>query len=150
VVLVSTPLPTEVTVTSTLTDATTLPVRKGARVLADVAHFGVGRVEGLAVLPGSAFPGDTRYHTVRWANGDVTREPAASGVLVAIDFTTVPVEDQHNNVGRRCNVPGDGPAGEPVRCWQVAYAVSGSRYLVAHLRTGRVRLVAQRDMHNLY
>lgn len=130
--------------TATLTTAS-LPIRKGSRVLYAYANgAGVGHVEG------ESFYGESRTWVLREQDGTVGYAVQGLAVLVAVDAGTVLVEDGFNNVGRRCNVPGDGPAGEPARCWRVASAVSGGRYLVRHLDHGVVRLVAHRDMHNLY
>jgi hypothetical protein len=123
----------------------TVPVRRGSRVLYALREgAGVGYVEGESFYCGGA------SFVFRYEDGSVGWAPCGLAVLVAVDAGTCLVEDQFNNVGRLCNVRGDGPAGEPVRCWQVRAAVSGSRYLVEHLDHGVLRLVGHGDMTNLY
>jgi len=122
-----------------------LPVRKGARVLYALrAGAGVGHVEG------ESFYREGVSWVFRCEDGSVGWAAQGRGHLVAVDAGTVLVADDWNNVGRLCNVPGDGAAGNEPRCWHVRSAVSGGRYLVEHLDTGDVRLVAHRDMHNCY
>lgn len=134
------------------TDAHRAPVvRRGARVLGDAGTPLTGTVEGFSYGPvtGPRAALCVAWPVVRWSDGMVTpREPHT---VVAVDASTVLVEDEGNNVNRLCNVRGDGAAGEPVRCWLVVSAVSGRRYLVKHVETGEVRVVSSRyDMTNLY
>jgi hypothetical protein len=56
------------------------------------------------------------------------------------------VPDLHNNRGRLCSLPGD----TVPRRWLVRNAVSGGRYLVRHVGTGRCRVVPHRSMSSLY
>lgn len=121
---------------------TTLP-RRGTHVLTVISDkFGPARVEGRAYYAGRT------WSVLRYANGYVGY--GTSDVLAPVDCTTLITDDLHNNVGRLCNVRGDGAAGHPNRCWKVVSAVSGSRYLVLHLDTDEVRVVGHRDMTNLY
>lgn len=121
---------------------TAATLTRRARVLSYCPDLGVGVVEGRSYL------GAETAAVVRWANGTVGAWEDER--LVTVDTSTVLVEDQLNNVGRLCNVRGDGAAGEPARCWRVVAAVSGRRYLVAHRDTDAVRVVSHRDMTNLY
>jgi len=123
----------------------TLTVRRGSRVLyATRDGAGVGHVEGESFYAGGA------SFVFRFEDGSVGWAPQGLARLVAVDWSTTLVEDGFNNVGRLCNVRGDGAAGEPCRCWHVRAAVSGRRYLVEHLDTGVVRLVGSHEMTNLY
>ena len=126
----------------------TLTVRRGSRVLyATRDGVGVGHVEGESFYRGGA------SFVFRFEDGSVGWAPQGLAVLVAVDAGTVLVEDEWNNVGRLCNLPGDGAAGRVVeldRPWHVRAAVSGGRYLVEHLDYGVVRLVDHREMTNLY
>lgn len=122
-----------------------LPVRRGARVLTDLGGAMVGRVEGVSFAEGRA------WHLVRYSDGFVGYAEQGAGTVVAVDADTHLVADQHNNVGRLCNVRGDAAAGEPVRCWLVCSAVNGGRYLVKHVGTAEVRVVSHRyGVTNLY
>jgi hypothetical protein len=110
---------------------------------------GVGYVEGFSYNPEHAPGGVRPVPVVRWASGVVSwHEPSE---LVAVELGTVLTEDVHNNVGRLCMVPlylvG---AGEEGRTWRLVSAVSGNRYLVVNLRTGRVLVLEHRSLTNLY
>lgn len=130
---------------ATLPQTTDLPVRRGARVLYAYDNAaGVGHVEG------ESFHGDGAWFVFRQQDGSLGYCPQGLALLVAVDAGTVLVEDGMNNVGRRCNVRGDGAALRSVRCWQIAAAVSGHRYLVRHLDHGVVKLVSYKDMTNCY
>jgi hypothetical protein len=122
-----------------------LPVRKGARVLSLFSDgAGVGYVEG------ETFYGNRRFPVVRWSAEGIVSDRWDARYLVVVDAGTVLVEDQFNNVNRLCTLPlqqGEEPEG---RVWRVVAAVSRGRYLVAHLRTSRVRVVEHRSMSNLY
>jgi hypothetical protein len=123
----------------------TLTVRRGSRVLyATRDGAGVGHVEG------ESFYRESASFVFRFEDGSVGWAPQGLARLVAVDWSTTLIEDGFNNVGRLCNVRGDGAAGEPCRCWHVRAAVSGGRYLVEHLDHGVVRLVTHREMTNLY
>lgn len=89
--------------------ATTLNRR--TRVLSYCPDLGVGVVEGRSYL------GRATAAVVRWANGTVGAWD--DDMLVAVEAGTVLAEDEGNNVGRLCNVRGDGAAGERARCWRV-------------------------------
>lgn len=122
-----------------------LTVRRGARVVGPASELGVGHVEGSAYFAGRA------WHVIRYGVWGIGYAEQGTDAVVAVDAGTVLVEDEHNNVGRLCNVRGDYAAGNPGRCWRVAYAVNGRRYVVVHLDTAEVRVVDHRfDMTNLY
>jgi hypothetical protein len=123
-----------------------LDVRRGARVLYATGdgETGVGYVEGESTWDGSW------WFVFRCQDGSMGWCPQGLARVVAVDAGTHLVEDQFNNVGRLCNVRGDGATGSLNRCWQVAAAVSGGRYLVRHLDYGTVAVVGHRDMTNLY
>lgn len=124
---------------------TTLSVRRGARVLHCYSNGAtIGHVEG------ESFYVNSVSWVFRAADGSIGWAAQGGSQLVAVDAGTVLVEDQFNNVGRLCNVRGDGAAGHLNRCWSVVAAVSGSRYAVRHLDYGYTRLVGNRDMTNLY
>ncbi|MGW5054745.1 hypothetical protein [Actinokineospora sp. NPDC004072] len=56
------------------------------------------------------------------------------------------VVDRFNNVGRFCSIPGDVRS----RRWRVYRAVSGWRYMVRNVDTGRFRVVQHRAMSSVY
>jgi len=121
---------------------TVATLARRTRVLSYCPDLGVGVVEGRSYL------GRATAAVVRWANGTVGAWD--DDMLVAVEAGTVLAEDEGNNVGRLCNVRGDGAAGERARCWRVVAAVNGRRYLVEHRDTSAVRVVSNRDMTNLY
>lgn len=121
----------------------TLTVRRGAHVLTLLSRdCGVAMIEGTAHLLGRT------WNVLRYADGTVGY--ATNDIAAPVDGATRLVSDDGNNVGRLCNVRGDAVQGHPARCWAVHAAVSGSRYLVAHLDTDAVRVVDHREMTNLY
>lgn len=123
----------------------TLP-RRGTTVLSILSgdpSYGAGRVEGHAFYAGRG------WAVVRYDGGQVGY--GDSDVLAAVDADARVVPDEGNNVGRRCNVRGDGRGLAVNRCWRVVAAVSGQRLLVVHLDTAETLVVdAWRDVANLY
>lgn len=60
-------------------------------------------------------------------------------------------QDLHNNVGRHCSIRGhEGRFAHEGRAWRVKVAVTGGKYLVRHVTSGKQMVVSHRDMSNLY
>lgn len=65
------------------------------------------------------------------------------------------VSDNHNNVGRHCNIYGPGiPRDTQSRCWRVFRAMRDKagtlHYMVKHVHTGVFRTIVHTNMTNLY